>query len=270
MSITNCPHCQKPLGHRKSRISVHSCVHCHRPVEPLMTSLGTPLTRDHWTFQGGTQGDMATGKYNGKSFDAIFEQAMGWLFFDKNGVPGAIYSSPSVYQSSQAVVAQNKGTWGYTDFTLQMYFKQGLFDYDYPDPSFPEWYKVPLSIDGPDPGDFGAGILSKVPEIVGQLVKVDYELIISVTRDFAGGDNASGSNFIIVLTAATMLHEIMHNHGWTHPDAVNWTPGSDYAKMLPHVAFWSVMKTGGYDFWVQEQYSLSLVDFIAKFGKDPM
>ena len=48
--------------------------------------------------------------------------------------------------------------------------------------------------------------------------------------------NEVGLRMITYFTAAIVLHEMMHNHFFRHPQDVNWNRGSDYASSLPHVA----------------------------------
>jgi hypothetical protein len=173
--------------------------------------------------------------FMGKSFSSIFWNAMRLVFFDEKGTPGLLYKG-TLYPIAETIVATNGRRSGFTKADESAMLKQGSFHYF--------GGLLPLRFEGPDQADIGK-VWGKAP-IGGTEVDVGfYDLVQTATNGLGLGQafppNADGLRMLTWFTGAIVLHEVMHNHSFRHPTAVNWTPGSTYASSLPHVAALSVL-----------------------------
>jgi len=104
---------------------------------------------------------------------------------------------------------------------------------------------LPLRFEGPDKEDIDFS-WGEAP-INGSEVDVGFYDIVDTALNGTGlnlkfPQNEVGLRMITYFTGAVVLHEIMHNHGFRHPKAVDWNPGSVYASTLPHVALLAVLR----------------------------
>jgi hypothetical protein len=178
---------------------------------------------------------MDRNSFQGTNFSAIFWTAMRTVFKDENGNNGALYDG-RVFPESQAAVTRNGRRFGFDESQQSVMLRDGEFWYRRTGGSFP----LPaLRFEGPDlPDDQGAWAAAPVP---GFLIRINfYNMITFGNANFGSG--ATAIDRMIWFTGGIVLHEIMHNNGFSHPDVVNWTPGSDYASSLPHVALQSVLR----------------------------
>jgi hypothetical protein len=190
---------------------------------------------------------MASSSIGGTNMGAIFWDAMRRVFWDEHRRPGVLYTG-RVYQESQAVVAENGGRWAFSEESQKAMLERGFFKYP------------TLNIGGHEPEDV---VRRRWATAEFRGFSVDFccpNVIASVNEEYPNGPDSVLVDFATWLSGAIMLHEIMHNHGFEHPDAdaeLSWDNGSAYGSSLPHVAFVSVLRVGGYGAFVTKRMHLT-------------
>ena len=190
--------------------------------------------------------------FAGVPFSAIFWQAMRLLFLDEQGRPGVLYRG-LVYEQAKEIIARNGRRYGFNEGDERKMLLHG--DFDYCDPF---WN---LTFEGPDPEDLERGVWGSAP-VPGSVVKVNfYKLVETATQglnNFPFQTDGVGVERLAYFTAAIVLHEIVHNHGFEHPKELNWEFGSDYASSLPHVAFLSVLMASPHASFFASEYEIGV------------
>ncbi|MDZ4685587.1 MAG: hypothetical protein SH850_11030 [Planctomycetaceae bacterium] len=195
---------------------------------------------EQWFRSEGAREHMGSLEFNGTNFGALFWDAMRLVFLDEQGHEGVLYSG-AVYPKAQAFIQENGGRNGFTLEGEEKMLKYGNFKYHTTQTIGSINFLVPhLRIEGPDAEDSGNRVFAKTT-LNGRMIEFNFYLITEVAKA-RHGENATGADFIRWFSGAVMLHEIMHNHSFNHPNPADWTFGSDYAKSLPHVALVSVMR----------------------------
>jgi len=196
------------------------------------------LMWDNWYRSKGAKEHMPKKSFAGKNFGSIFWDAMRLVFYDEHNKPGLLYQGV-LYPLAEQIIAANGGRRGFNEMDEIAMLKLGNFKYR-------EFFFPPLRFEGPEKEDIGKQ-WGEAP-IGGSEVDVGFYDIVDTALNGTGlltaltfPQNQVGLRMITYFTGAYMLHEIMHNHGFKHPDAVNWTPGSVYASTLPHVACLAVL-----------------------------
>jgi len=182
----------------------------------------------------------------GFSYTEIFYRAMRLIFFDEAGNPGLLYQR-ALHVPAINVLTENGNRMN--GFTIQQ-FNALLYWGDF------VAYKNDASVrdlyfEGPDlPQDDDQGIYAKAAQ-PGLRIWFNFYMHVRVAQEIAAlgrgfPPNGTGVDQLVWFTAATVLHEIMHNHGFGHPENVNYTAGSDYASTLPFVAEQAVLRASPY------------------------
>jgi len=177
--------------------------------------------------------------FAGKSFSSIFWNAMRLVFFDEHNNPGLLYQG-KIYPLAKDIIAFNGRRYHFSEADEIAMLKFGNFHYLGFALAFPT-----LLFEGPDEEDIGKK-WGEAP-VGGSEVDVGFYDIVDTALKGTGlgltfPQNETGLRMITYFTAANVLHEIMHNHFFRHPQSVDWTHGSDYASSLPHVAMISVLR----------------------------
>lgn len=198
-----------------------------------------PLTWDNWYRSEGCRDHMKKRVFAGKNFGSIFWDAMRLVFYDEHGKPGLLYQG-ALYPHAQAFIAANGRRYRFDKQDEIAMLKLGNFHYGLAAVFFPR-----LRFEGPDQEDIGEA-WGEAP-IGGSQVDIGFYDIVETARTGKGlgvsfPQNAIGLRMITYFTGAIVLHEVMHNHHFRHPDTVDWNPGSDYASSLPHVAALAVLR----------------------------
>ncbi|MFO0867295.1 MAG: hypothetical protein U0744_22095 [Gemmataceae bacterium] len=184
--------------------------------------------------------------HNLANYNQIFDAAMSLLFYDPHGNPGLLYRG-ELYAHSQAVVDWNGGRRLFTPFEQEAYLRDGRFFYNAHDQ---KW------IYPPEPQDLGIFGRAVVP---GNWIIFNPARHLSHATQIGIPANAQGVDMLAWITAATMLHEIMHNNGARHGSGfADARPGSDYASSLPFVAEQSVLRASPYWSTFEQWYTRRL------------
>jgi len=190
------------------------------------------LTWESWNRSKGCRYGMDQKFFAGKRFSSIFWDAMRLVFYDEHGKPGLLYQE-ALYPLAENIIALNGRRWGFNKQDEIAMLKLGNFHYSFP-------FMTPLYISGPDPEDRNKNWAKAYGNTH---VDINFYDILNSARTGTGfvktvtfPENEDGLRLITYFIAGTVLHEIMHNHGFHHPDKVNWNVGSDYASSLPYVA----------------------------------
>ena len=201
------------------------------------------MTWDCWYRSEGCRDWMDRTSFAGVNYTAIFYDAMRMLFFDENGQRGLLYQN-GISAHAGAIVNQNGRRNG---FDVQQEAKMLLLG-EYP--AYGIWRLAPdriaklnLRVEGPGPNH--AGIYASAT-IGGTLIEFNFYNHIQVAQQLEFPNDATGVDRIKWMTAATMLHEMMHNNGYSHPIDVDYAWGSDYASSLPFVAELAVLRASPY------------------------
>ena len=206
------------------------------------------LTWNRWHRTKGCREWMDKTSFAGASFTEVFYDGMRMLFADEKNRPGLLYQG-LVWPASEKVVAANGGKrYQFTVGDQLRFLRRGNFKYADNDFLGPLWPGGELEFSGPDKGELGVANLYAKGDMKKGQVRLHFYNIIKDAQTGSGAfqngaltPNASGVQQLSAFTAAVMLHEIMHNHGFNHPEKPDWTPGTDYASSLPHVAFRSAL-----------------------------
>lgn len=179
---------------------------------------------------------------------------MGKVFFDAHGKPGVLYSGDQVGHRARTEIDKNGGkVFRFTDVQLRSLLYHGEFKYgtsseygpsgEHGSRAHRHWL---LNVEGMDDGD---GDYFATGDLNGDRVCFNYskhQITAEALASRGWPADSQGVDMLAWFTAATMLHEIMHNHGFTHPKSVNYTPGSDYACSLPYIAERAVLRCSPY------------------------
>ncbi len=193
------------------------------------------LKWDFWYRSDGCRHHMSKTRFAGVDYGTVFWRAMRAVFIDEHDNYGLLYNG-KLYPQVKKVVAKNGRRYGFNEEQEKRMLREGEFRY-------PIATSIPtllyLWFEGPDiPEDNRNWASAYCP---GRHINVNFYNM----RDFAKKHfpkTKKGVEQLVYFTGAVVLHEIMHNHGFSHPKKVNWKPGTDYASSLPHVAFWSVLR----------------------------
>ncbi len=222
---------------------------------------------------------------DGRSFGSIFHEGMGKVFFDKHGNPGVLYTG-ALYRHAQDIVALNNNRHGFFAEHEEAMLKYGNFKYGVlqrttePERGPSRTFSVDetLLIKGPSlPEDQDQGIWAKT-FMNDRVMQFNFHHVIQTAQQVKMHNSegkwvplpdADRVPFASWFSVALVLHEIMHHHGFVHPNEksqISWKSGSPYASSLPHVAFWSVMRCSPYGHLVDQ---LSTQDYtFPLLGKD--
>lgn len=202
------------------------------------------MTWNVWKRSQGCRDWMDKTTFAGTLFTNIFYDAMRIVFYDENNKPGLLPRG-MVYAASQKVVVANGRRNGFTEHDQEVMLKAGIFKYN-----SSSWFgNDQLEFQGPEADKLhDAKNMAEAP-INGEYIYLHFYNLIQMANAGTGPfqdtgpvpATADGRRMLSVATGAVVLHEVMHNHGFRHPADAIWTPGSDYASTLPHVAFRSVL-----------------------------
>lgn len=202
------------------------------------------MTWNVWYRSEGCRNWMDKTPFGGVSFTNIFYDAMRSVFYDENNKPGLLPQG-AVFAASQDIVNnRNKGKrFGFSLSDQQTMLRDGIFKYN-----SSNWFSDSrLRFEGPDKGD--EKDYAKT-QINGSTVDLNFYNIVNFatasSNDFHGlhiPQSSAGAHELAFFTGGVVLHEVMHDHGFKHPetDHPDHTPGSDYACSLPYVAYLSVL-----------------------------
>ena len=198
------------------------------------------LKWEHWFRSEGCRYHMDRVSFAGVNFSSIFWSGMKKVFADQNGNPGLLYRR-ELGPIAAKIVEMNGTRYRFSSVDQERYFEHGEFIFS---------KSNTLTIEGPDlPEHNNFWAMGACP---GNLVEINFYRILADARSGFGGflprfpENEEGVDMLAYFVGATMLHEIMHNHGFSHPERVNWTPGTAYASSLPHVAALAVLMASPY------------------------
>lgn len=206
----------------------------------------------NWYRTEGCRHWMDKTKFAGVSFTNVMYEGMRSVFLDEKGNPGMLYTG-EVYEQSKQIVAENGRRYGFDEGDQIKYLRKGLFKFDDNSDSILspilDLFQGRLRFQGPDKEDLEKTKYAEA-DVGGDQVDVHFYNIISDAVNGQGSfsykgalpQNANGVTQLAYFTAAVILHEIIHSHGFTHPVTPDSTPGSDYASSLPHVAMLSVLR----------------------------
>ena len=201
------------------------------------------MTWNVWHRSDGARNWMDKTMFGGVPFTNIFYDGMRSVFYDENGKQGLLPQG-AVYKASVDIVNnRNKGKrWGFTEKDQQTMLRDGIYKYNSSD-----WLgDGRLLVEGPDKGD--SGYAKTV--VNSSTIKLNFYNIINLANssgaDFTGlhvPKTATGAHELAFFTAGVMLHEMMHDHGFTHPNQnpPDHSAGSNYGCSLPYVAYLSVL-----------------------------
>jgi hypothetical protein len=201
------------------------------------------LTWNNWNRSKGCRYWMDKKTYLGKTFSSIFWSAMRLLFLDENNKPGLLYQG-KIYPPAKALIAANGRRYNFSEFDEIAMLKLGNFNYM----GLPYTPFAKLLFEGPDQEDIGK-LWGEGKYVATEIDIGFYDIVDTAVKGTGLGGSfpkENGLEMITYFTGAIVLHEIMHNHGFHHPDKVNWDKGSDYASSLPHVAAVAVLKASPY------------------------
>lgn len=199
------------------------------------------LKWDCWHRSDGCRAWMDQTSFAGVSFTEIFYRAMRLVFADESGNPGLLYAG-ALKQPARDAIADNGLRTGFTEMDDLKYLKYGRL-------KFSPGHQ--LEFQGPDKGDIANQYWASA-QINGIVVNVDFYALINTANTGFGlrpkgfPKNATGVDMLVWFTGGTVLHELMHSHGFNHPLAVNWALGSQYASTLPHIAHLAVLRASPY------------------------
>lgn len=181
--------------------------------------------------------------FAGVSFTNIFYQGMNLVFMSGSHAAGILYTG-EVFAASQAIVAANGSRNDFSEADQKQYLLNGLFKY-----GENVNYSLPLIFLGPDSEDLKTTQYAEAP-IHGSVIAIHFYNLVLDAQNGTGAfqpkgalpQNADGVTQLAYFTAAVVLHEIMHNHGFGHENLTSdWRPGTPYASTLPQVALQSVL-----------------------------
>jgi hypothetical protein len=201
---------------------------------------GELLAWNNWGRSEGCREWMKRTTFNKWTYTDIFYEAMELLFLARNGERGLLYEG-KLLDPAKAVIKENKGRmYGFDYDDLYQLVEHGRFKYD--------TGVHALQIQGPDEGDIGrnkAGGYNLGRAGRGIMVEFNFYNHIKVAKE-CGWHGREGKERLVWLSASVMLHEIIHNHGFSHPEKTSFKPGSDYASSLPMVAQLAVLRQSPY------------------------
>lgn len=184
---------------------------------------------NNWNRSSGGRYHMDRNSFNGKPYTHYFYAAMRMAFADEEGRLG-IVSTGQLFATAKADADAN-GYVGFGPSELQTYLGDGKFKFA-PVGS--------LEVQGPRlriPRDHTTFALA---ELGGHIIELNFYFLMARV-DTIIGQNANGETALIWATAAVMLHEILHNHGFDHPEDVNHATGATYRQTFPVVAAHAMM-----------------------------
>jgi hypothetical protein len=191
------------------------------------------LTWDNWHRTTGCRDWMDRTTFAGADYSFIFYEAMKRLFYDDGGNKGLLYQG-LILPQAVATVQWNGGRMkGFNETEMNVLLGGGNF-WAYRDLRFRDSIIVnDLWIEGPDlphdENDYAYAVGNST-------IRFNFYKHVQIANDLGWPQNAIGVDLLIWTTALSMLHEIMHHHGFNHPETLDYTPGSDYASTLPFVA----------------------------------
>jgi hypothetical protein len=204
-----------------------------------MDGLGVALIWNNWRRTDACKHAMAATSFAGVSFDTIFLDAMRLVFINEQGQLGLLYQHV-LLQHAMDEIALNGGKHygGYNDAWVRLLLYHGLFTYN---SGF-------LPLDQALEFDALSDQVYANSDQPGIVIRINPSFIVGIANSLSFPQNATGVDQLRYVVGCTVLHEIMHNQhgGWSHPTAVNYTAGSDYASSLPFVAERAVCRASPY------------------------
>ena len=123
-------------------------------------------------------------------------------------------------------------------------------------PSGPQFVRVPTLLIGVLGGTDSYG----EAEIGGTGVDFSHEAYIATgLSEFSADTDEIAREKLTWMMGGTMLHEILHNHGFDHPKISDYAWKSDYASSLPHIAKYAVLMTSPHAVFFANMYQ-SIID----------
>jgi hypothetical protein len=203
-----------------------------------------PLAWNHWGRTDGCRYHMDQTKFAGSTFSEIFWDAMRRVFMDELNQPGYLYREWG-WKASEEVVRLNFGRRaGFSVGDQVKMLRKGDFKY------LP--FLQRLSIEGPDQEHIDCKCSWGAAMQNGTHTAVDFYGILNAARTGEGfgfplPEDDIGRAMVGWFTVGTLFHEMTHNHGFDHPGGEpDYTPGSDFAASLPHVAKLAVLLASPY------------------------
>jgi len=196
--------------------------------------MGVPLKWNRWATDEINTATMSATFWSTTSLQAIFWDAMRLLFYDEAGNPGLLYKG-MIYPKAQEVMAWNSSvTYGFSDTNLVSMLQQGAFHYEAPI-GITYSTKMPrLQFVHPDPA-VDASYYGKA-SVPGHDIMFNPWVFLQKANELNWPKDATGVDRLKWKFASVILHEVMHNHGFSHPKPLNYAAQSCYACSLPFVA----------------------------------
>lgn len=200
------------------------------------------LTSNDFVIDSNAATAMAAVAFNGVPFVTILTNAMARLLGD---IGQPLLNEANTLVSANGPTAQ----YPFSTADMERLLRDGNYKYNV-HPPLPQpqpgvvLITIPsprLTILGPEADMLGTTINARAP-INGDLIRIHFQRFVA----FANSDpatfplNAHGMTCLEVIVAKTVLHEIMHNHGFRHPNRstapATYTPSDSYWRTLPEVA----------------------------------
>jgi hypothetical protein len=177
--------------------------------------------------------------FNGSTFTAILQAAMQSLI---NSFGQRLLNEANVLTNANPPTQQ----FPFNTAHMENLLRDGKFKYNqYPEPVVAPGtiaISIPtpqLIIRGPRPTDVGTSVNGRAG-INEDWIELNFPRLLS----FVASDptlfpnNAQGQARLEVLVGKTILHEMMHNHGFSHPErpAGTYNPADAYWRTLPEVS----------------------------------
>lgn len=200
--------------------------------------------------------------YAGVNWTKIFYSAMSKVFFDQHLKPGDLYTGRLGLEARKEIENNGNRFFGFTMSDVTRFLDQGSFNY-----RPPEGEMSYLLVEGMDRGD---GDYFATGDLGGRRICFNCNKHQSTAEALANRGwpaDSTGVEMLAWFTAATVLHEILHNQGFSHPKVVTYTPGSDYSCSLPYVAERAVLRCSPYWSTFEEYYKYSGRIWLASGGE---
>ena len=167
------------------------------------------------------------------------------LLFINNGIKG-LCANGELLTAGRLTVSWNGGVMsGFNEAQMTKMLKA-----EFPNVSV----QAKITIENPDPPfDAGSWGSARVPSR--SFVLNHWDIIKTGNAQGWPNDN-SGADRMMWVFAAVIMHELMHCHGFSHPETVDWSAGSAYATTLPYLAGRSVLMASPY--WAEFQGGFGL------------
>jgi hypothetical protein len=188
-----------------------------------------------WIIDPAWLGQMNAAVWNGRTFSAILQASMQRLI---SSFAEPLRHEANVLTNANAPVVQ----YVFDGNQMARHLRDGHFKYNQLAELRPIAINVPtpqLVVRGPRPGNVGTTINGRAG-INKDWIEINFPRLIGFANGNPGWfpNNAIGDARLEVIVGKTMLHEMMHNHGFQHPDhpGTAYNPAEVYWRTFPEVA----------------------------------